>query len=95
MSEQEFKLEWCTVAGNRYEVPCKIDAATLETEPFQVDPKLGIGHLELDGEAVGPDYQPGDAPIVVNIRLILLAKGKLGPQPEPPPDEKKPKAKKG
>lgn len=83
------KLEWVTTAGNRYEVPVAVNEETLKTEPFGIDPKLGVGHLELDGEAIGPDFEPGAEPIVVNFRMILLAQGKLpvSPDEEPPPEE--------
>jgi len=77
-------LEWVTATGNRYTVPAKLDAQ-LETEPFQVDPKLGVGHLELDGERIGPDFEPGDALIVVNVRMLLAAKGELPGLPPPLP----------
>jgi len=69
-------IEWVTVAGNRYGLPIKLDAL-LETEPFLVDAKLGAGHLELDREPITGDMEPPDDPVVVNVRLELLARGLL------------------
>lgn len=70
-------LEWVTKQNNRYEVPIKL-TEQLETEPFHIDPKLGAGHLELDGVAIGPDYEPdSEVPIVVNVRALLAAAGTL------------------
>jgi len=84
---EQHTLEWVTKSGNRYEVPAALDAQ-LETEPFQIDPKLGIGHLELDGEPIGPDFEPGDDPIVVNVRVLLIARGELDTGlPTTPPKE--------
>ena len=80
-------LEWVTVAGNRYEIPVKLNAQ-METEVFHIDPKLGTGHLELDSEALGPDYDPDvDTPIVVNIRMLLAAADALPGAPPMPPTE--------
>lgn len=80
-------LEWVTTTGNRYEVPVELNAQ-METEAFHIDPKLGTGHLELDGEAIGPDYDPeADQPIVVNIRALLAAAGTLPGLPPALPSE--------
>lgn len=76
MVDLEIVLEWVTVAGNRYTLPVKLDEL-LETRPFRIDAKLGAGHLELNKEPITGDIEPPDDPVVVNVRLELLARGLL------------------
>ena len=83
-TSEQHTLEWVTTKNNRYEVPVQL-TEQLETEPFTIDPKLGEGHLELDGVALGFDYEPTKGqPIVVNIRALLAAAA--APPLSPPPD---------
>ena len=76
MVNEDILLEWVTVKGNRYVLPVELDEL-LETVPFLIDAKLGTGHLELNEEPITGDMEPPDDPVVVNVRLELLARGLL------------------